>query len=67
MNIPGELYKNDNGICFVPDVNPSFDELMELTKLKIEICSKEYVEDDWKHIGSRNKPNTETMAFETCS
>ena len=67
MEIPGEIYKNDNGICFVPDVDVSSDELIVLMKLGIEICSKEHIEDDWKHIGSRNKPSTNNMAFKTCS
>ena len=40
MEIPGEIFKNDNGICFVPDVDVSSDELIVLMKLGIEICSK---------------------------
>jgi hypothetical protein len=32
MNTPGDIYKNDDGLCFVPDVKLSFDEIMELMK-----------------------------------
>ena len=44
MDLPSELYRTDEGLCFVPDVKPSFDELVELMKLRIMICTE--VEDD---------------------
>ena len=50
MNISGNIYKTDEGLCFVPDVKPSFDEIMELMKMNMIVCSKEYIEDDWKHV-----------------
>ena len=50
MNISGNLYKTDEGLCFVPDVFPSFDEIMELMQMNMIVCSKEYVEDDWEHV-----------------
>ena len=61
------IYRNDDGLCFVPDVDLSSDQLIELMQLGIIICSKEGIEDDRKHIGSRNKPSANNMAFETCS
>ena len=50
MNISGNIYKTDEGLCFVPDVFPSFDEIMELMKMNMPVFSKEYIEDDWKHV-----------------
>ena len=57
MNTPGDIYKNDDGLCFVPDVKLSFDELIELMKLNMTICSSEYIEDDWQYVESINKPS----------
>jgi hypothetical protein len=50
MNIPGNIYKTNEGLCFVPDVFPSFDEIMELMKLKMIVSSEGYIEDDWQHV-----------------
>ena len=50
MNISGNIYKTYEGLCFVLDVFPSFDEITELMKINMRFCSKEYVEDDWEHV-----------------
>ena len=50
MNIPGNIYKTNVGLCFVPDVKPSFDEIMELMKMDMIVCSEGYIEDDWQHV-----------------
>ena len=50
MNISGNIYKTNEGLCFVPDVFPSFDEIMELMKLNMIVSSEGYIEDDWQHV-----------------
>ena len=50
MNIPGNIYKTNVGLCFVPDVKPSFDEIMELMKMDMIVCSDGYIEDDGQHV-----------------
>jgi len=57
MNTPGDIYKNDDGLCFVPDVKLSFDKIMELMKLNMTICSSDCIEDDWQYLRSINKPS----------
>ena len=55
MDFPGDIYKTDEGLCFVPDVDISGDQLIELMQLGIRISGKEYIEDDWICIGTINK------------
>ena len=50
MNISGNIYKTTEGLCFVPDVKPSFDEIMVLMKMDMIVCSEGYIEDDWLHV-----------------
>ena len=50
MKIPGNIYKTNEGLRFVPDVFPSFDEIMELMQLEMIVCSKDCIEDDWQHV-----------------
>ena len=38
MDIPGEIYKTDDGLCFVPGVRPACDEFVELMKFRNFHC-----------------------------
>ena len=63
MNIPGNIYKTDKGLCFVPDENLSFFEVMSIVQMKMTVCSEESIEDDWQHVETVNKTKYSQTGF----
>ena len=50
MNITGNIYRTNEGLCFVPDDKLSFFETMSVMQMNMTVCSEECIVDDWQHV-----------------